>query len=328
MGFFGKLWKGVKNIFSGIGNFVKSAFSGKNWWKTALVGATAYFGGAALGYWNPAGTSSIYGKFSGAPVTSGDLDAPASSKGGWFGALFGANRNDAPLEGTFALETGLDGQIEQGQNDMAAEFLGGEGWSAPKIPLGQSVNRSDPRLLQTAHANNTVGASTFGLGERPPIAAGQSLPLENLTTGGGEIAKTGQGLLAGAANLGTKTQEYLLGPKGDSKDWGMAGNPWVQYGMLNAGASIFSDSAEEEAYGKAMGEGRALQNLNQPGNVSSGSRFTQPRQSASARQTQGTPKDEAIRMALATMTPEQKAAYMEKLYLEGEITRSEQTQFA
>ena len=105
MGFFGKLWKGVKNIFSGIGNFIKSAFSGKNWWKTAIVGATAYFGGAALGYWNPVGTSSIYGKFSGGEGQYGD------GVGKWFGDTFGssgglgeslgtANKVTNPLSGT------------------------------------------------------------------------------------------------------------------------------------------------------------------------------------------------------------------------------------
>jgi hypothetical protein len=94
MGFFGKLWKGVKNIFSGIGNFVKSAFSGKNWWKTALVGASAYFGGAALGYWNPAGTSSIYGKFSGGEGQSGD------GVGKWFGDTFGSEGSLGSALGT------------------------------------------------------------------------------------------------------------------------------------------------------------------------------------------------------------------------------------
>jgi hypothetical protein len=114
MGFFGKLWKGVKNIFSGIGNFVKSAFSGKNWWKTAIVGASAYFGAAALGYWNPAGTDSIFGKFQGGKGQSGD------GMGKWLGDVFGsegslgsalgtATEVHNPLEGTkFAHLAGED----------------------------------------------------------------------------------------------------------------------------------------------------------------------------------------------------------------------------
>ena len=94
MGFFGKVWKGVKNIFSGIGNFVKSAFSGKNWWKTALVGASAYFGAAALGYWNPAGTDSIFGKFKGGEGQSGD------GIGKWLGDVFGSEGSLGSVLGT------------------------------------------------------------------------------------------------------------------------------------------------------------------------------------------------------------------------------------
>jgi hypothetical protein len=327
MGFFGKLWKGTKNIFSGIGNFVKSAFSGKNWWKTALVGATAYFGGAALGYWNPAGTGSIYGKFSGGDGQSG------GGVGKWFGNIFGSEGSLGGVLGTRTpdiQQSAIDRAratigdaktfgLGEDEAPMAEEWLGGHGITAPSMSRGFPNTSFNPDSGGTSQAND--GMLDGWTVTSPP-------PPPSITTGGGDIVKTGQGLLSGAANLGNKTQEYLLGPKGDSKNWGMAGNPWVQYGMLNAGASIFSDSAEEEAYGKAMGEGRALQNLNQPGNVSSGSKFTQPRQSASARQTQGTPKDEAIRMALATMTPEQQAAYIGKLYLEGAITKSEQTQFA
>jgi len=116
MGFFGKVWKGVKNIFSGIGNFVKSAFSGKNWWKTALVGATAYFGGAALGYWNPAGTSSIFGKFSGGEGQSG------SGVGKWFGDTFGS-------DGSLGKYLGVDtaSQVSNPMSNTKFDQYAGEG---------------------------------------------------------------------------------------------------------------------------------------------------------------------------------------------------------
>ncbi len=61
MGILSKAWKGLKNIFSGVGNFFKSAFSSKNIWKTVAVGAGVYFGGAALGYWDSPVVKSING---------------------------------------------------------------------------------------------------------------------------------------------------------------------------------------------------------------------------------------------------------------------------
>lgn len=63
MGLLSKVWKGFKNIFSGVGNFFKSAFSSKNIWKTVAVGAGVYFGGAALGYWDSPILKSINGKW-------------------------------------------------------------------------------------------------------------------------------------------------------------------------------------------------------------------------------------------------------------------------
>lgn len=63
MGILSKAWSGLKNIFSGIGNFFKSALSSKNIWKTIAVGAGVYFGGAALGYWDSGVMKSINGKW-------------------------------------------------------------------------------------------------------------------------------------------------------------------------------------------------------------------------------------------------------------------------
>jgi len=88
MGFFSKIWDGIKDVVSGVGNFIKSAFSGKNIWKTIGVVGAAYFGGAALGYWESPILKSINGVWSGANGAGGMIGSALGSEG-WLGKALG-----------------------------------------------------------------------------------------------------------------------------------------------------------------------------------------------------------------------------------------------
>ncbi len=90
MGLLSKVWKGFKNIFSGVGNFFKSAFSSKNIWKTVAVGAGVYFGGAALGYWDSPILKSINGKWADSALGS------KGTLGKWLG-VDSATKRTTPL---------------------------------------------------------------------------------------------------------------------------------------------------------------------------------------------------------------------------------------
>jgi hypothetical protein len=145
MGFFGKVWGGVKNIFSGIGkaftgvvNFVKSAFSGKNIWKTLAIGSAAYFGGAALGYWDSKVLTNINGAWA---------DNKVAGTNGWLGdkvrdvSKVGSDVFDS-LTGDSAETAGdaVEGAAEEGGLISGAIDAGGDAWNAvADSSFGQKV---------------------------------------------------------------------------------------------------------------------------------------------------------------------------------------------
>jgi hypothetical protein len=325
MGFFGKLWKGVKNIFSGIGNFVKSAVSGKNWWKTAIVGATAYFGGAALGYWKSPVVSSINGAW------AGDIQDGGGRKGGWFGEMFGANRNDTRAE-TFGL-----GEDEP---PMAEEWLGGSGATAPSPSIGnpsgglmeynadnyRDINGNYDDMPPVPRGSSAFagqigdrvndpasgGAKTFALGERKPLLGAEKTPLVNLATGAPPPPnQSSEGLLSSA-------WETTKGAAGAVSDW-TAKHDRVAAVGLSALGGAFEDK-QQDAYETAQGTLQANQDMNKIGGVPKGSRFG-AKATASARQTK--PSSEAEMEKLRqSMTPQQWAEYVKQMELEGQKTPS------
>ena len=333
MGFFGKLWKGTKNIFSGIGNFVKSAVSGKNWWKTAIVGATAYFGGAALGYWNSPVVSSINGAW------AGDIqDGTDTRKGGWFGEMFGANRND-----TRAKTYGLG----EDEPPMAEEWLGGSGATAPSPSIGNpngglmeynADNYKDisgkfddlppvPRgssafagqIGDRVNDPASGGAKTFALGERKPLLGAEKTPMSNLTTGGGGLIQDAVAV-AGKPNITPPTAEKSTGT-------GMLGAVWDDLGKhdqlaavgLSAIGGAFEDK-QQDAYETAKGTLQGRQDMNRVGSVPTGSRFGSTA-SASVKQTKPSSEVEMEKLR-QSMTPEQWAEYTKQMQLRGQQTPS------
>jgi hypothetical protein len=87
MGFWDNVGSGFKNIFSGVKNVVKSAFSPKNWWKTLIIGTSIVLGGAALGYWDT-GFKQLDGAFKGGKSDSNWFSSALGSEG-WLGKNLG-----------------------------------------------------------------------------------------------------------------------------------------------------------------------------------------------------------------------------------------------
>jgi len=143
MGFFGKVWGGIKNIFSGIGkaftgvvNFVKSAFSGKNIWKTLAIGSAAYFGGAALGYWDSKVLTNINGAWSDNKVmgSKGWLGDKVLSKATTVGADAVEGLSEAATDVASTEDEGLIG---------GALGMAGDAWdSAADSSIGRAVGRA------------------------------------------------------------------------------------------------------------------------------------------------------------------------------------------
>jgi len=145
MGFFGKVWGGFKNIFSGIGkafkgaiNFVKSAFSGKHIWKTLAVASAAYFGGAALGYWDSKVLTNINGAWA---------DNKVAGTNGWLGdkvrdvSKVGSDIFDSLTgESAETASDAVDGAEEGGGLISGAIDAGGSAWDAvADSSFGQKV---------------------------------------------------------------------------------------------------------------------------------------------------------------------------------------------
>jgi len=145
MGFFGKVWGGIKNIFSGIGkafkgavNFVKSAFSGKNIWKTLAVASAAYFGGAALGYWDSKVLTNINGAWA---------DNKVAGTNGWLGdkvkdiSKVGSDVFDSLAgESAETASEAVEGAAEEGGIISGAIDAGGDAWNAvADSSFGQKV---------------------------------------------------------------------------------------------------------------------------------------------------------------------------------------------
>jgi len=296
MGFFGKLWKGVKNIFSGIGNFVKSAVSGKNWWKTALVGATAYFGGAALGYWNSPVVSSINGAW------AGDMSSDGSRKGGWFGEMFGAKSGDFSDQVYSKHLKDTDQYDAENYKDSAGNYD-----DLPPVPMGGTPKDLPPTPTASPRVNNVTPAP-------------KATP-ESLTTTTNPLTK-GAGLLGGAVDSVMDGAEYA-----GAKTTGMLGAVWDDLGKhdrlaavgLSALGGAFEDK-QQDAYETAQGTLQAKQDMNKIGGVPKGSRFG-AKATASARQTK--PSSEAEMEKLRqSMTPQQWAEYVQQMELEGQKTPS------
>jgi len=147
MGFFGKVWGGVKNIFSGIGkvftgvvNFVKSAFSSKNIWKTLAIGSAVYFGGAALGYWDSKVLTNINGAWA---------DNKVAGTNGWLGdkvkdvSKVGSDVFDTLTgESAETASDAVEGAAEEGGLISGAVDTLGDAWdSAADSAVGKKVGK-------------------------------------------------------------------------------------------------------------------------------------------------------------------------------------------
>jgi hypothetical protein len=318
MGFFGKLWKGVKNIFSGIGNFVKSAVSGKNWWKTALVGATAYFGGAALGYWNSPVVSSINGAW------AGDIQDGGGRKGGWFGEMFGANRDEYGDQVYSKHLKDTDQYDPENYKDAQGNYD-----DLPPVPSGEGLLEYNP--------DNYKGTNGK-FDDMPPVPSGGGTPANNsvrgavapkarvsaannLTTAGESIVKTGVGRPSPAPKT-TVEADGLLASAGkglrDVSDWTAKHDNLSAVGLSALGGAF--EDKQQDAYETAKGTLQGKQEMNRVGSVPKGSRFGS-RATASARQTKLSPEAEMEKLR-QSMTPEQWAEYVRQMQLGGQQTPS------
>jgi len=146
MGFFSKLWDNTKNVFSGVGKFFKSAFSGKNIWKTVAVGATLAFGGAALGYWDSPVLKSINGAWSGKDGAGGIMGKALGSEG-WLGKKLGTDTISAMQKELGTLDADIAEDVANGVKTQSVDELMNESNAilntTPSIDAGSTTISPD-----------------------------------------------------------------------------------------------------------------------------------------------------------------------------------------
>lgn len=158
MGFFKKLFKGVKKIFKGIGKAFKGIVKGvkkvfkSKLGKFLLLAAAVYFGGGMMGMWNTPFTSA--GATAGGSVAS-NVAGQAAQQAGLGSAAGGASGATASGMST---ATGMTGAASQGA--MSAAMTSG----APSIVSPSAVGAlageavASP-MISAAGAAGTAGAS-------------------------------------------------------------------------------------------------------------------------------------------------------------------------
>jgi hypothetical protein len=179
MGFWDNVEAGFKNIFSGIGKAVKSAFSPKNWWKTLLIGTAVVVGGAALGYWNT-GITSLDGAFKGGRSDSNPISA-----------LLGS-------EGELGKFTGQDSK------SLTAEYLRKDGEGNPVHPneYKAAQNLAMRGMVDTSF-ENTGMPNTGGVAPDVVTDGVTNAQMANYLSGSGGNAldSLGRGVSRGATNV-------------------------------------------------------------------------------------------------------------------------------
>lgn len=181
MGFLKKIVKGVKNIFKGVGKVVKKAWKGVKKFasskigKLALVGATIYFGGAALGAWGggsgaAAGTAgqlasstipATTGTVGGATVSTTLPQAAIAGSGAGVGAGAGAASSGGLLS---AVGGAAKSALTYAQNNPALTIAGGQLVSALSTP--SAAEEYEEMEKARRRGSNIAGVGYGGEGQR------------------------------------------------------------------------------------------------------------------------------------------------------------------
>jgi hypothetical protein len=279
MGILSKAWKGLKNIFSGVGNFFKSAFSSKNIWKTVAVGAGVYFGGAALGYWDSPVVKSINGAWKDTALGSD------GTLGKWLGVdsttkstdrLREANAADAILPQTPSAPRGsafVDSSTPIGQSSPvsvqapayvssaardAAESTGIVGQAMDKVGEGLNEVGKGWDYLAESRLGKGVG-KVASLADAHPMAASMALSaISDMTADDPQHVETGYEKEAGI--LQARKENFEVGrtpnsPKQGLVAAGMGGSSAMAMNTANV-ADVQTPMSDEEA--KRMREKKFL----------------------------------------------------------------------
>jgi hypothetical protein len=263
MGILSKAWKGLKNIFSGVGNFFKSAFSSKNIWKTVAVGAGVYFGGAALGYWDSPVVKSINGAWKDTALGS------EGTLGQWLGVdsatkstdrLREANAADAMLPQTPSAPRGsafVDSSTPIGQSSpvsvQAPAYVSSAARDAAESTgiVGQAMDKVGEGVDYVANSRLGKGVGYVAdLAGKHPMAASIALKaVAGMTADDPERVETGYEKEAGI--LQARKENFEVGrtpnsPKQGLVAAGMGGSSAMAMNTANV-ADVQTPMSDEEA---------------------------------------------------------------------------------